>query len=132
MINHALYTIIFNDDTKFIGGTDYREPKWEEIPCNKKIRRIFYRLPDGNYLTLGGYDDYYHMIESTENIIGKDVGKRIIRYAYIMGRKNNTVTSYRITLFQTKDSRYKIGDIVRREYDINSEKITGLNVNMWR
>ena len=49
-----------------------------------------------------------------------------------MGKKDNTVTSYRITLFQKKDGKYKIGDILRREFDVNDPKIKGLNKTFWR
>lgn len=135
--NQALYSVIFDDESHFEGGIDYHHTRWLEIP-DKKIKRIFYRLPDGNYLTLHGYDKYYHMIEATKDWVrvGKTVEKlnneARVEYAYIMGKSRNKVTSYRITLFQTENGRYKIGDIVRREFNIKDKKITGLNPNGWR
>ena len=135
MENQALYYIIFEDST-FVGGNDYYQTKWLEIP-NKKIKRIFYRLPDGNHLCLSGYDEYYHMIEATQDITGKNRGKTNIEYAYIMGKRGRVVTSYRITLLNklschSGDSRYKLGDIVRRDFDIDHKKIKGLNPKGWK
>ena len=64
--NQALFSVIFEDDTVFYGGDNYKETKWLSIP-NQKIKRIFYRLPDGNYLSLSGYDSYFHMVEVTQD-----------------------------------------------------------------
>jgi len=104
--NQALYQVIFSDGSAYEGGKSYFNTGWNDMP-DKKIKRIFYRLPDGNYLTLHGYDEYYHMIEATKDWarIGKTIeklnNKPRIEYAYIMGRKGKKVVSYRITLFQT-------------------------------
>ena len=136
--NQALFSIIFDDGSHFVGGDNYLKTKWLQIP-NKKIKRIFYRLPDGNYLLLGDYDKYFHMIEATKDWmkVGGGKVKKLnnkprIEYAYIMGKKGNIVTSYRITLFYKKNDRYKIGDIVRRDFDINDKFIKGLNSTHWR
>lgn len=138
MKNHALYTVFFKDGSHFIGGNNYFDTKWLEIP-DKKINRVFYRLPDGDYLCLPNYDEYYHMVEATKDwmrirkkqqiLLNK---KPVIEYVYIMGKKKNKVTSYRITLFDKLDSRYKLGDITRREYNIKDEKIMGLNPEGWK
>ena len=79
------------------------------------------------------------MIEATQDWMRMKKGKasRIsgvprIEYAYIMGKRGNIVTSYRITLFQKKDGRYKVGDIVRREFHIHDKFIKGLNPDNWR
>ena len=130
MKNQALYYIIFKDST-FVGGNDYYQTKWLEIP-NKKIKRIFYRLPDGNHLCLSGYDEYYHMIEATQDITGKNRGKTNIEYAYIMGKRGRVVTSYRITLINKPFNKHKLGDITIREFDINDEKILKLNKKGWK
>ncbi len=135
MKNQALYIAEFNDGTSFEGGT-ISDTKWLNIP-NKKIKRIFYRLPDGNFLCLEDYEKYFHMIEATVDMTGKEKGKTNIEYAYIMGKRGRVVTSYRIALFkQTSchhgDSRYKLGDITRREYEINSDKIIKLNKKGWK
>ena len=131
MKNQALYSVIFEDGSNFQGGNSYFETNWLNIP-NKKIKRIFYRLPDGNHLCLREYDNYCHMIEATKNITGKTKGITKIEYAYIMGRKGNKVTSYRITLFNGLNNRYKLGDIIRREFDINDNFVKGLNLEGWK
>lgn len=129
--NQALFLVIFEDGGKFIGGKNYFDTKWKEIP-NKRISKIFYRLPDGNYLFLNGYDKYYHMIEAIIDINGREQGKTKIQYAYIMGQKRNKVTSYRITLYNKPNDRYKMGDILRREFLETDEKIKGLNIIGWK
>jgi hypothetical protein len=131
IINQPLFHIVFEDDSFFMGGNSYYETKWKEIP-NKTIKRIFYTLPDGNNLCLHGYKQYFHMIEAVKDLIGKEKGKVKLQYVYIMGKTNDIVDSYRITLFETEDSKYKIGDIVKRQFDINDKFVKGLNKNNWR
>ena len=138
MKNQALYYIIFEDKTQFIGGNSYFDTKWTSIP-NKKIKRLFYRLPSGDHLVLSKYSKYYHMVEATKDFMRvKDNIQTVLKeqpnieYVYIMGRRNNIVTSYRITLFTKKNDRYKIGDIVTRNFDINDKKIKELNPIGWK
>ena len=126
----ALYTIVFEDKSTFIGGT-ILDTKWLSIP-NKKINRIFYKLPNGDFLCLGGYDKYFHYIEAVQDLTGKERGKIKIEYGYIMGRKNNKVRSYRITLIDKPFDRHKLGDITIREFDINDERIKKLNKKGWK
>lgn len=126
----ALYSVIFEDNEVFKGGS-YSDTKWLDIP-NKKIKRIFYSLPDGNYLLLKNYDKYYHMIEAIIDINGKEKGKTKLQYAYIMGKRKGLVTSYRITLFENQNSKYKIGDIVRRTFKETDDKIQKLNCQGWK
>lgn len=134
-----LFVVIFKDDTKFIGGYSYFESKWMEIPF-KPIKRIFYKIPTGDYICLSGYDQYFHMVEATKDWmrIGKTIqklnNKPTVEYAYIMGKKGEKITSYRITLigYNRKDKRYKIGDITQRNFNINDEFIKKLNSDIWR
>lgn len=141
-----LFTVIFEDGTNFIGGTSYFETKWMEIPY-KKIKRIFYKLPTDDYICLSG-DKYFHMVEATKDWarIGGDKvvklkGQPRVEYSYIMVRKNDKVTSYRITLIGKNSAeknchigsnKYRIGDITVREFNINDEKIQKLNPDIWR
>lgn len=126
-----LFNVIFEDGSCFTGGTNYFETKWMEIP-NRKIKRIFYRLPDGNHLCLTGYDKYFHMIEATKDLTGKNKGKVKIEYAYIMGKNKTEIISYRITLFNKGNERYRTGDITVRTFDINDERIKKLNPDNWK
>jgi hypothetical protein len=122
-MNRPLFTAVLEDNSIFIGGT-LQNTKWLEIPSDKKIKRIFYTLPDGNYLCLDLYDKYYHMIEAVTDLSGKNAGKVDIECAYIMGRKDNKITVYNINI--------KNGNILRTEYDKNDSFICGLNVNGWK
>jgi len=100
-----LFTVIFEDGSQFVGGTSYFETKWMEIPL-KKIKRIFYKLPTNDYICLDGYENYYHMVEATKDwmrIGGKKGIEKLsnapkIEYAYIMGKLEDKVISYRIIL----------------------------------
>jgi len=126
-----LFSVVFEDGSLFVGGTSYFESKWLEIP-NKKIKRIFYRLPNNDYICLGGYEKYFHMIEATQDLTGPLKGKVKLHYAYIMGKLKDKVISYRITLFNNENDKYRIGDITMRIFDINNEKIKKLNSSNWR
>jgi len=126
-----LFTVIFEDGSSFIGGTDYFETKWLEIPL-KKIKRIFYRLPNNDYICLVNKDKYFHMIEALKDIYGGDPGVVKLQYAYIMGQKGDKVVSYRITLFNKENDKFKQGDITVRTFNINDEKIKKLNPDNWR
>ena len=136
--NHAIFSVIFEDGSTFNGGESYNDTKWMQIP-NKKIKTLFYKLPDENYLCLKDYDLYFHMVEATvdwmrmkKGVASKPKNEPCIEYAYIMGKRGNIVTSYRITLIHKQNDRYKIGDIVRREFHIDDKFIKGLNPENWR
>lgn len=119
-----LFTIIFEDGDNFMGGT-LLDTKWLEIP-NKKIKRLFYKLPHGDFLCLAGYEKYYHMVEATKDLNGKYRGQVRLEYAYIMGKLGNTVRIYKINL-KNKDAY-----ITKQEVDINNTWIKKLNVNGWK
>jgi hypothetical protein len=141
MKNHALFNVIFEDGSFFVGGVSFFKTKWLEIP-DKKIKRIFFRLPDGNHICFdsSNYDEYYYKVEATRDwmkvsrskiqVLDNTIPK--LECFYIMAKKDNKITSYRISLFQSENSKYKVGDITRREFDINNEKIKGLNPNGWK
>ena len=141
---HALYSIVFEDNTKFIGGTTYFDTKWKNVPI-KKIKRIFCRLPGGDYLALGGYDKYYYMVEAVKDWARINVRTNKtqklknniprLEYFYIMGKKGDVVVSYRVSLKAEKDGeKYKLGDVTKRIYTKESKKLKtwGLRQSMWK
>ena len=137
--NLPLFVIIYEDGSKYQGGYDYLDTKWLGAPINKKIKRVFYKLPMGDYICLEGYESYFHMIEATKDVMrvsGKSIkqmnAEPRIECAYIMGKKGNKVASYRITLQGMKDGRYKPGDMTLREFSIESKFIQKLNKMNWR
>lgn len=132
MEQKPLFVIIFKDETKYIGGKDYYNSGWLGILPNKPIKRIFYLLPSGDYLCLDGYDKYFRMSEALKDLNGKNSGKVRIQYDYIMGKKEDKVTCYRIALHENKDARYKRGDVTIRIFNINDKFIKGLNPDNWR
>jgi hypothetical protein len=113
-----LYQVQFEDGSIYNGGNSYKETKWNDIP-DKSIKQIAFTLPDGNLLVLRGYEKFNHFCEATQDIYGSN--KFTLRYQYLMGKLGDKVISYRITLFQIQDARYRIGDITRREYEYGKE-----------
>lgn len=144
--NHGqlpLFEIIFTDNSIFKGNASHFDTGWLNIPIKKPIRRVFYLLPSGDYLCLSGYDKYFHMIEATSDLNGKNKGKTMLRFAYIMCLKDEQVRSYRITLDNTvklnvsalkslRDNKYKPCDITTRIFNINDDKMKKLNQDIWR
>ena len=126
----SLFVAILEDNSVFTGGQDYKKTRWLELPTDKKIKRIFYTLPDGNRLCLELYDKYFMMVEATTDLNGKNAGKVNIEYVYIMGKKNKIVTCYKINLKQTIDKN--IGNIERKEYSENNLFISSLSKMGWR
>jgi len=125
----ALFMAILEDDTIYVGGTSYEKTLWLELP-KKKIKRLFYTLPDGNHLCLELYDKYFHMIEATTDLNGSKAGKVNIEYAYIFGKKEDKVTCYKINLKTRPDKN--IGNIERIEFATDSEFIQQLNKDGWK
>ena len=113
-----LFKVRFNDGSVFNGRNDIKESLWNEIP-DKEIKAVIFTLPDGNILILKDYEAYGNMFEATRNFYGSNAYK--VRYRYFLGKKRDKTISYRLTLFENKDSRFKIGDITRREYDFGKE-----------
>jgi len=132
MEKKPLFVVIFEDGKHYTGKTSYLETGWLGILPTKPIKRIFYRLPNNDYLCLEGYEKYFRMSEACKDLNGKHRGQVRIQYDYIMGLKQGKVTCYRITLHEGKDSRYKIGDLTTRIFDINDKFIKGLNKDNWR
>lgn len=122
-----LYTIIFEDSSSFLGG-DLNNTKWNEIPP-KKIRSLFYCLPNGDCIGLSKYDKYFHMIEAVVDLNGNNRGQKKLEYAYIMGLKEEDVRVYRINLC---DKEKKIGNIEVIDYKITDDFVKSLNTNGWK
>ena len=70
------------------------------------------------------------MIEATTDLNGIDSGKVKIEFAYIMGKKEDKVTCYKIALSYTVNHR--LGDIQKIEYLESDEFIQKLNINGWK
>jgi hypothetical protein len=129
MIPKALFVAVLEDESIFIGGSSYEKTLWLELP-NKKIKRLFYTLPDGNHLCLELYDRYFHFIEATTDLNGKNAGRVNIEYAYVLGEKDEKVICYKINLKQRQDKN--LGNIERTEYVKTDPFIMGLSKDGWR
>lgn len=124
---NSTYTVIFKDKSNFSGGT-YIDSKWLQIP-DKPIKRIIYNLPDGNNLILNNYNQYFHMIEACQDINGPKAGLVRLEYAIIMGRKDNKVDVYKISLINR--GNFFPGEILKLQYDWDSDYIRKLNKDGW-
>lgn len=125
-----IFSLVLSDDTIYQGGLTYFDTKWKEIPLDKKIKRLFYALPDGNHLCLSKFDKYYHFVEATTDINGRKTGQINLEYAYILGKKDDKITCYKISLKHRKDKF--LGTIERNEFSKDSEFVKGLCPTGWR
>jgi len=117
-----LFSIIFTDNSTYEGGT-LEHTGWREIP-NKKIRSLYYLLPSGDYLCLREYDRYYQYIEATQDIYGSHTSSVKLEYAYIMGKRGNKVTVYKIDLTNSA--------IMKQDFDEEDGFIKRLNSDFWK
>jgi len=123
----SLYKILFKDGTIFNGGYDLFNTEWKNIP-NKEIKKLYYRLPAGDYLCLGGYEKYFHRVEAIVDISGKEKGKTKLQSIYLYGKKQDKVIVYQIGL--VKD--INLGLIYKKIVNINDEEIKKLNPKNWK
>jgi hypothetical protein len=126
-----IFQVVFQDGSYFSGGVDYSQTKWLSIPSDKEIKRVFYKLPNNDYICLDNYDSYLHIVEVTKDLMGKRKGIINLEYAFIIGLKEDKVTSYRITLMNKKQERYQLSDVTIREFT-KEEFIKRYNKQNWR
>jgi len=117
-----LFNIFFNDGSNYQGGT-LEQPKWLDIP-DKPIRSIFYSLPLGDFLTLIGYEKYYHFVEVCKDLNGDRSGQVQLEFAYLIGKKGNDYRIYKISL--------RTGQIQIIDTDKDNEMIKQLNPIGWK
>jgi hypothetical protein len=118
-----LYDIYFQDGTNFEGGS-IENTRWLEIP-NKSIRKLVYYLPSKEKISLENYDSYYHYIECTSDLNGKNAGKINNDYAYLITKEEEWYEIMKINL--------KIGTMVTTVVTgTDSEEISKLNPIGWK
>ena len=121
-MNTPLFIVLFTDNDIYYGKKTYEECGWKEIPT-KPIKKIFFRLPTGDYLILSDYENYYHYVEAVKVISGDNAGKVQIQTAHILGKRNNRVVEYKINILT--------GNTEVRVYDEDNEYIQKLNKDGW-
>ncbi len=109
-----LFIAILKSGKQYCGGKDYNNPEWKDI--DEPVSKVFFRLPDENYLIMDNYEKYLYLIEGAFDINGINKGKLRIENLYFMGLKNGIVDSYRVTIFNKANERYKSGDITKRQF----------------
>ena len=121
-MNTPLFIVLFTDNDTYYGKRTYEDAGWKDIP-NKPIKKIFFRVPTGDYLILADYQSYYNYIEVIKVISGDNAGKVQIQYAHILGKRNERVVEYKINVLS--------GDIEVKLHDEQSEYIQKLNSIGW-
>ena len=113
--SNPLFIAYLKSGKQYIGNSHYFDPKWKDI--QEKVDRVFFRLPDGNLFVLHSYEKYLFLVEGVKDLTGKNRGKLRVEYLYFMGLRKGIVDSYRVTMFEKANQRYKIGDITKRQYN---------------
>ena len=122
-MNESLFQIIFDDNSVFNGG-DYQNTKWMEIPIDKKIRSLFYLLPTGDYLGLGGFKRVYQYVEVLTDLNGSESGKIKIDFICLIVEKESEYIQYKIN---HQDTGVEI-NILKKD----SDYVKKLNQIGWR
>lgn len=122
MLNTPLFIVLFTDNDIYYGKKTYEDCGWKEIP-QKSIKKIFFRLPTGDYLILADYQSYYHYVEAVKVISGDNSGKVQLQYARILGKRNNRVVEYKINILT--------GNTEVRVYEEDNQYIQSLNKDGW-
>ncbi len=125
MINEPIFVIFFADGTHFFGGIDYVDTKWLDIPY-KKIKRVTYKSPTGEYLNLENYDKYYHMVEALHDLNGKKAGQVQLQYVYLIGKKGKECFEFKMSFLNGKKK------VVKNIYNETDKNITKLNPIGWK
>jgi hypothetical protein len=121
-MNTPLFIVLFTDNDIYYGKKDYIDCGWKEIP-NKSIKKIFFRLPTGDYLILADYSNYYHYVEVVKVISGTNAGKLQIQSAHILGKRNERIIEYKINIL-TGNTEVKV-------YDEDNQYVKTLNPSGW-
>jgi hypothetical protein len=79
-----MYTVTFEDNTKFKGGP-ITDTKWNDMP-NKKIQSIVYKLNKGKRVVISGFDAYNQIIEKVK-FANRASNERITK-VILMARKD--------------------------------------------
>lgn len=123
--NIPLFVILFKDGTKYNGG-NLKQTKWLQIPNNKNIQSLYYRLPTNDYLTLSKYDAYYHFVEATKDVSPSKNSKERIQSINLLCRKGKNVVWYKINL------QKNVGSIETKIINMKNDIIKGLNPSGWK
>jgi hypothetical protein len=122
-MNKPLFQVIYEDNSIYEGG-NYQDTKWLGIDKNKKIRSLFYLLPTGDYLGLGGFKRVYQYIEVLTDLNGSESGKKKIDFICIIVEKEDNYIQYKIN---HQEISIEINILSK-----NSDYIKNLNPVGWR
>jgi len=105
-----MYSIVFEDESKFNGGEFY-DSKWNEMP-SKLIKEWKYMFCD-YMIVFSGYEEYNHIVEKI-GFFGHTKNTKVL----LMARKNLQVDAFVIDL-ETKQL-YKKDCMIGKEYNNKS------------
>lgn len=122
-MNSPLFIVLFADNDIYYGKKTYEDCGWIIMP-DKPIKKIFFRLPTGDYIILADYSQYYYRIEVANIVAGVNAGKSRLEYFYILGKRNGRVIEYKIHILS--------GDTKVNLFDENNEYVQKLNPIGWK
>jgi hypothetical protein len=122
-MNIPLFIVLFADNEIYYGKKTYSDCGWKEIP-DKPIKKIFFRMPTGDYIIMAEYDKYYQYLEATQIISGENAGKAQLEYVHILGQRKDKVIEYKIKIIT--------GDVQVHFFEETSEYIQKLNPIGWK
>ena len=122
-MNPPVFIILYADEQTYFGKQSYFDSGWKDIE-DKPIKKVFFRMPTGDYMVLSNYEKYYHYMEATKIVAGDNAGKVQLEYLHMLGKRQNQVIEYKV--------RVLTGDIKINVFDAENEYIKKLNPIGWR
>jgi len=114
-------------DGEFIGG-NLKHTKWSKCPDG--IYSLEIKLPYGDFLKLSGYEMFNFFIGASKSL--RD-GAITINHIHALGKREEMVTSYRITLIGSNPvARHKLGDITVRQFPFGKEGMGRTSTSGWK
>ncbi|HED05176.1 MAG TPA: hypothetical protein ENI61_00660 [Ignavibacteria bacterium] len=115
-----MYTVIFNDNSQFIGGS-INDSKWNEMP-NKPIKKLTYYVK--NTYGLSGFEKYNHLVTKVITVSPKIKEKSVIyTELFLMGLRNQIVYMIIVDLMTGK---------VRRDARHSGSEYNGRKSEGWK
>ncbi len=125
-----IYVVKFKDGTSFEGGS-FEVPRWSKCPLDKEIEELELYLPNssGDKICLAGYEQYNFLVGVSKTL---NNNVNLVGHMYGLGKFEENVISYRITLIATKGMKYKVGDITVRTFFWGKEGVGRTSTSGWK
>lgn len=122
----GIFEAVLTNGETFIGG-NLQYPRWRKCPDGISSLKI--KLPYGDSLVLEKYEKFNFLIGAIKNLNDREI---TISHMFALGLKENSVTSYRITIVSFKGEKHKIGDITVRIFPFGKEGMGRTATSGWK